>query len=89
MADASVAINCLEPFQITLNFASQVALDRDLVRIDCVDDGIELLRREIFRAGIRINVGLFKDFRCVARSHAINVWQGSFDAFVAGDIYSK
>lgn len=89
MTNASVAIDRLEALEIALHFAAKVTFDRDLVGIDGVNDGIELLGREVFSAGIWVNVGLFKNFRSVARPHAVNVGQGSDDAFVSGDIYSK
>ena len=89
VADAPVAVDGLEALEIALHFAAQIALDRDLVRVDRMDDRVELFGREILRAGVRINVRLFENLLRVARAHPINVGQRGFDAFVAGNIYSK
>lgn len=89
MADATVAVDRLEALEVALDFAAQVALDRDLVRVDRVNDRVELLGREVFGADVGINVRLLENFFAVARAHSINVGQRGFDAFVPGDVYSK
>ena len=89
MTDATVAVNGLKALEVTLNLAAQVAFDRNFVGVDRVDDRIELLWREVFGTRIGVNVRLFEDFLCVARPHSVNVGKGSFDAFVAGDVYSE
>lgn len=89
MADATVAVDSLEALEVALNLAAQVAFDRNFIRVDSVDDGVELFRREVFGAHIGVNVGLFENLLGIAGAHPVNVGQGGFDAFVAGDIYSE
>ena len=89
MTDATVAVDRLQALQIALNFPTQIAFDRDFARVDRVNDCVQLFGRKILGPDIRVNVGLFENLFRVARAHAINVGQGGFDAFVAGDINSK
>ena len=89
MADATVAVDRLKALEISLNFAAKVAFDWDLICVNRNNDRVELFRAQIFRADVGINVGLLEDLLCVAWSQTIDVRQGSFDAFVAGDVYSK
>lgn len=89
MADASVAVDGLEALEIGLKLTTQVALDENLAVIDGLDDGVQLLGGEIFGAGIGVDSGEFQNFFGIAGAHSINVGQGSFDAFFAGDIDSK
>ena len=44
--------------------------------------------RAVLGAGVWINVRLLENFFGVARAHSINVGKRSFDAFVAGYVYS-
>ena len=89
MADATVAIDRLEAFQVALEFAAQVALDGQLARGDCVDDVADLRRSEVLGADVEINVGLLQDAARRVRPDAVNVRQRRFDALFSGDIDSK
>ena len=89
MADATVAVDRLEALEVALQLTTQVAFDDDLQGIDGVDDGVELFRRQILRTDVGINSRDLKDALGIARSDAVNVGQRGFDAFVAGDFYSK
>ena len=89
MADTTVAVDRLKAFKIALNFAAEVAFDRNFIRVDRNDDGVELFGREILRADVGIDVGLLENFFRVAGSQSVNIRQGGFDAFVAGNVYSK
>ena len=65
MPNATVAINRLQTLQIALDFATQIAFDLDLVIRDRVNDLVQLLRGEILRAQIWIDIGLLENaFGC-------------------------
>ena len=87
--DAAITIDRLQPFQIALQLAPEIAFDRQFARGNCVDDMIELFRGQIFRANIGIDVRLFEDLFRSARTDAINVRQGRFDPFISGNFNSK
>jgi hypothetical protein len=44
-----------------LHVTAQVAFNLELVVRYCVNDFVQLLRRKVFRANVRINVGLFEN----------------------------
>ncbi len=85
MTDAPVAIDRLQTLEIRLQFATQIALDRQLASRDRLDDLVELLAAQVFRTKIRINVGLVKDLFSGARTNAVYVRKRCFDALVAGN----
>jgi len=88
VTDATVAVDRLEAFQVDLQFASKIAFDLQFAGGNRLDDLVELLRREVLRPGIRVDVDLLEDLLCSTRADPVNVWQGRFDAFVAGNFYS-
>ena len=52
MADATITIDRLQTLEIALHFAPEIALDRQLVVRDRLDDFVDLLRRlGLWRAG--------------------------------------
>src|SRR5207248_1928548 len=89
MPDTAVTIDRLQPLQIALNFSPQIAFDRQFARGDRLDDLVELFAAEVFRADVRVDVHLLENLFRRARPHAVNVWQRSFDAFLARNFYSK
>ena len=89
MTNAAIAIDGLQALEIALNFPAEIAFDDDLLRADRLDDVVELFRRQAFRAGVRIHVGLFEHFLREARADAVDVRQGRFDAFVAGNFNTE
>jgi hypothetical protein len=88
VTDAAITIDRLQTFQITLHLTAKVAFDLDLVIRDRVNDFVQLLRREVFCANVRIDVGLLKNAPCGAKTHSKNVRQGYFDAFVCWNLNS-
>lgn len=89
MADTAVAVNRLQPLQIGLNFPAKIPFDENFRAIDGLNDGIELLRAEVFGPGVGINSGEFQHLLGVAGAHAVDVGQRSFDALFAGDVDSE
>jgi hypothetical protein len=88
VANATITVDSLEALEISLYLSAEITLNQNLISIDRVDDGVELLRAQVFGAGVWINVRLLENFFGVARAHSINVGKRSFDAFVAGYVYS-
>jgi hypothetical protein len=89
VADATVAVDCLEALEIGLEVAAEISFDQNLAGIDGLNDLIELFRRKIFGADIWVDAGNFQNFFGVFGPDAVNVGQGGFDAFVTGNIYSE
>ena len=89
MPNAAITIDRLQTLQIALHFAPQIAFDRQLVVRDRVNDFVELLRRQIFRAQIRIDVRLLEDPLRGARPDAVNIGQRRFDAFIGRNFNSQ
>ena len=84
MPDSAITIDRLKALQIALQFAAKIAFDQHLVAGDRLNDLVDLLRRQILRAQVRIDVRLFENALRRARADAVNVGQRRFDAFVAG-----
>ena len=82
MPNATVAINRLQTLQIALDFATQIALDLDLVIRDRMNDLVQLLRGEILRTQIWIDIGLLENASGCGKTDSIDVGQGRFDALV-------
>ena len=80
--DAAITVDCLQAFQVTLNFATQIAFDLDLVVRDCVNDLIQLLRRKIFRAQVWIDIGLLENAPGCGKPDSVNVGERRLDAFL-------
>lgn len=89
MADSPMTIDGLKAFEISLHLAAKVALDDNVQAGNCVNDFVDLLRRQFLRADIGVNIGDFENAFGVARADTVNVGQRRFDAFIAGNFYSK
>ena len=88
VANAAIAVDGLKPLQVRLNLTTQIAFDGQFARGDRLNDVVQLLRRQILRAHVGLNVGLFEDLLRSARADPVDVWQRSVDALVAGDFNS-
>ena len=89
MSLPTITIDRLQPFQISLNIAAEIALDLDFVVGDRVNDLVDLLRRQFIRSQIGIDVGLLKDFPGSAESDSVNVSQRRFDSLVRWNFNSE
>ena len=88
MTDPAIRIDRLQTFQIALHFPAQIALDRDLVVCDGVNDFVQLLRRKILRPQVRIDIRLLENALGRAQADPINVGQGRLDAFIGRNFNS-
>ena len=61
MANPAITIDRLQTLEIALHLAAQIAFNRDLVARDRMNDFVELLRGQIFRAQIRIDIRLIEN----------------------------
>ncbi len=89
MPDPAITIDRLQPLQVALQLAAEIAFDHDLVGRDRMNDVVELLGREVFRAQIRIDVRLLENAFRRRRADAVNISERRFDAFVRGNFNSK
>jgi len=86
---APITVDRLQPFQVSLNVAAQVAFDFEFVVGDRVNDLVDLLRRQFIGAQIRIDVGLFQNLPRGAETDPVNVGQRRFDALVRWNFNSE
>ena len=64
-------------------------LDFELVVADCVNDFVDLLGAEIFRARIRVDVCLLENATGSGETNPVNVGQRRFDALVRWNFNSE
>ena len=83
MADAAVAFDALQPFQVHPDFPAQVSFDDQLAFLDGVDDLGELLFIQVFGPEMRGDIGALQDFIGRGGADAIDVTQGDIDPFIA------
>lgn len=62
MANATITVDSLEALEISLYLSAEITFNQNLIGIDRVDDGVELLRAQVFGAGVWINVRLLENF---------------------------
>jgi len=89
MADATVAVDRLEAFQVTGDFATEVTLKHPLVLGDDVKDFIELLFREILSPHVGIQAALFDKQIGARGADAVDVTEGIRDFLFRGDFYTE
>jgi len=89
MTLAAVTIDRLQTFQISLNLAAKIALDLEFVVRDRVNDLVDLLRRQLVSAQVRIDVRLLENSARSRRADPINVSQRRFDAFIRWNFNSE
>jgi len=82
VADSAIRIDRLQTLQVALHFPAQIPLDFELVVCDRVNDFVQLLRSEILRAQIRIDVRLLEDALGRAQADPVNIGERRLDAFV-------
>ena len=73
MANATIAIDGLETLQIGLNLTTEITLDGQFAGGDGMNDVVQLLRREILRSNVRLDVRLLKDLLRGARPDPVNI----------------
>ena len=61
VANAPVAIDLLEAFEIELEVPAKITFDRQTGLLDSGDDGTQLFLRQLTCAGIWIDPGTFQD----------------------------
>ena len=89
MPDAAIAIDRLEPLQVALQFPPEIPFDQHLVARDRLDNFVDLMRRQILRAQIRIDIRLLQHPLRRARSDSVDVSQRRFDAFIGRNLNSQ
>ena len=82
MTDAAITIDRLEAFQVTLHVASQVAFNLNLVVRDGVNDFVQLLRRKVLRANVRVDVRLLENASGRAKANSVDLSKRRFDSIV-------
>jgi len=86
--DSTITIYRLKALQIALQLATKIAFDQHLVAGNRLDNFVDLMRRQILRPQVRIDIGLFQNALRPARSDPVDVGQGRFDAFIGWNFNS-
>ena len=89
MPDTAIRIDRLEPFQIALHVAAQIALDLELVVRDRMNDLVQLLRSKILRAQVGIDVRLLENALGRAQADSVDVSKRRLDALVRWNFNSE
>jgi hypothetical protein len=89
VANAAVAVDCLQALQVSLKLPAKVTFDRQAARGDGLNDLVDLLGAKILGAHIGAYMGLLENPFGRCRANSVNVWQRSFDSLIAGNVYSK
>ena len=89
MPNSAVRIDGLQPLQVALHLAAKIAFNRDFVVRDRVNDFIQLLRRQILRAQVWIDIGLLEDALRRAQTDSVDVSERGFNAFVCWNFNSE
>ena len=87
--DSAITIDGLETLEVALQFAAKIAFDQHFVSSDGLDDVVDLVRGQVLRPQIWIDVGLFKDASGRARPNPVDIRERRFDAFFGRNLNSK
>src|SRR5438128_2652869 len=88
MANPTIALDTLKPFQIHADFPAQIAFNNTFGILDGMNDLGELLFSQVLGANAGIDIGAGENILRVAGPDAINVSQGDLDALVRWNFYS-
>src|SRR5208283_3210692 len=88
MADAPIAFDALEAFEVHADLPPQIAFNHVLAILDGMHDLGKLLLGQILRADGGIDFGLGQNISGVGGSNAIDGAQRNIDALVGRNFYS-
>ena len=86
MANASIAIDCLETLQIACDFAAEVTLEHPFVLGDDMENLVELLFRQVLRPHIRIEASFLDQQIGPRGTDAVDVTEGKRDFLLRRNI---
>ena len=89
MADAPIAFDALEPFQVHADFAAQIAFDDVFAFLNRMNNLGKLLLRQVLGPDAGINVGVLQNLLRVGRADAVNVAQRDVNALVRWNFNSN
>src|SRR4051794_28207982 len=89
MANATIALDALEPLEIHTDFAAEVAFNHVLTILDGMHDLRELRFGKVLGADRAVDIRAFEDLERVRRADAVNVTQRDIDALIRGNFYSN
>ena len=87
MANAAIASDVHETFDVELDFAAKVTFDFVIVANDFTNFG-GLVVGPVLDFDVDVNAGFFEDFFCARTADAKDVGQGDFTSFVLGEVNS-
>ena len=79
---AAVAANVHKALDVLVALTAEVALNHDLVLIDIIADGVNLILGEVLNARIHVNVALDANLRRSGAADAVNVGQTDLNALL-------
>ena len=86
VADATIAIDRLEAFEVRGDFAAKVTFEHPFVLRDDVENLVELLLREILRSHIGIEPDFFHELIGTGGPDPVDVTEGIRDFLLRGNI---
>lgn len=89
MANATVAVDCLEAFQIGCDFAPEITFKHPFVLGDDVENLVELLFGQVLSAHVGIEPRFFDEGIRPRGADAVDVTEGVRDFLFRGDFYTE
>ena len=86
MADATIAFDALQSFEVHAELAAQIPFDHVLAILNGVNDLRELLLVEVLGADGRVNLGFRKNLPRIDRPNAVNIAERDIDPFLTWNI---
>ena len=80
--DSAITVDRLEALQVALHFPAQIAFDQHFVAGDRLDDVVNLMRCQVLRTQVRIDVCLLQHPLRRTGPDAVDVGERRFDAFI-------
>jgi hypothetical protein len=86
MADATVTIDGLKPFEILLNIPTQITLDQKAISLDHSNNTIDLLVGQIFGPKITRNLSFLDHLTGAGGANSVYVTQAELSLLFTRDI---
>ena len=83
---AAVAADVHKALDVLVALTAEVALNHDLVLIDIIADGVNLILGEVLNARIHVNVALDANLRRSGAADAVNVGQTDLNALLTREV---
>ena len=83
---AAVAADVHKALDVLVALTAEVALNHDLILIDIIADGVNLILGEVLNARIHVNIALDANLRRSGAADAVNVGQTDLNALLTREV---